>query len=550
MYGVQKYILLCLLLLGCHGEERPNIVVIMADDMGFSDISPYGGEIRTPNLERLASGGLRFTQFYNAARCCPTRASLLTGLYPHQAGVGHMTGDDGLPGYRGELSKQSVTIAQVLRAAGYRTYMSGKWHVTGQLGIWSGDSSRASKENWPLQRGFEEFYGTILGAGSFYDPITLTRGNTPIAPEAEDFYYTDAISDQATEYIASHARSSEDRPFFLYVAYTAPHWPLQAPEEDIARYKGRYDAGWDALRAERHARMIAMGILDQEWPITPRDPRVPAWENVPEKERTWYARAMEVYAAQVDRMDQGIGRIVSALEVAGELNNTLVMFLADNGGCAEVLTPAWRGLFLPKETRDGQPVAIGNDISRMPGPEESYQSYGPAWANASNTPFRLYKHWVHEGGIATPFIMHWPARLRDGGGLTSEVGHIIDVMATALDAAGSAYPSEYGGHAIPPMEGESLLPILDETDIARGPLFWEHEGNRAVREGRWKLVSTFHSEWELYDMERDRSEMHDLSQDYPARTARMAAMYARWARRAHVLSLEELRAHRQRRASP
>lgn len=334
------------------------------------------------------------------------------------------------------------------------------------------------------------------------------------------------------------------------MAYTAPHWPLQAPEENIARYKGRYDTGWDALRAERQARMTAMGILDEQWPITPRDPRVPAWEDVPETERTWYTRAMEVYAAQVDRMDQGIGRIVSALEAAGQLENTLVMFLADNGGCAEVLTAAWRGLFLPKETRDGQPVAIGNDISRMPGPEESYQSYGPAWANASNTPFRLYKHWVHEGGIATPFILHWPARLQDGGGLTSEVGHIIDIMATALDAAGSAYPADYGGHAILPMEGESLLPILDGADLTRRPLFWEHEGNRAVREGRWKLVSTSHGEWELYDMERDRSEMQDLSLDYPARTARMAAMYARWARRAQVLSLDELRAHRQRQASP
>ena len=528
-------------------HNRPNIIVILADDMGFSDISPYGGEIRTPNLDRLANGGLRFTEFYNSARCCPTRASLLTGLYPHQTGVGHMTGDDGLPGYRGDLNEQSVTIAQALKENGYRTYMSGKWHVTGHLGYWTGDSTRTSTHNWPLQRGFDRFYGTIIGAGSFYDPVTLTEGNTPIEPDSGEYYYTDAITERATGYVETHAREFGEEPFFLYVSYTAPHWPLHAPPEDIARYAGRYDAGWDALREERRARMTDMGIINPDWPLTPRDPRVPGWEDVAEEERAWYARAMEVYAAQVEIMDRGIGHIISALESTGQFENTLVMFLADNGGCAEILTPAWRGLFIARQTRAGDSVAVGNDISNLPGPEESYQSYGPAWANASNTPFRRYKHWVHEGGIATPFIMHWPARYGEGGGLTREVGHIIDVMATSLDAARAAYPEEYVGSTITPLEGKSLLPIMDETSFERGPLFWEHEGHRAVRIGKWKLVALARGEWELYDLEADRSEMNDLAEEMPQRAAEMAALYEAWAVRANVVALPNLQAHRRSR---
>lgn len=543
--------LFLLALVGCVDrpptDVRPNIILILADDMGFSDIAPYGGEIQTPNLDRLAAGGLRFTQFYNTARCCPTRASLMTGLYPHQAGVGHMTEDDGLPGYQGDLSEHSVTIAQALGEAGYKNYMSGKWHVTRQMGFWTGDSTQTSKHNWPMQRGFDKFYGTILGAGSFYDPVTLTEGNTPIEPETEDYYYTDAISDHAAQYIHEHVDEGADQPFFMYVAYTAPHWPLHARPEDIARYEGRYDEGWDALREERRARMTKMGILEADWPLTPRDPRVPAWEDVNADEQTWYRKAMEVYAAQVDRMDQGIGQVLAALEATGQYDNTLIFFLADNGGCAEVLTPAWRGLFLPEATRAGEPVAIGNNTVLMPGPEESYQSYGPHWANASNTPFRLYKHWVHEGGISTPFIMHWPKRFREKGHITREVGHIIDVMTTSVDAAGATYPSQLGGALITPMEGKSLLPLLDETAFERGPLFWEHEGNRAVREGQWKLVSRYPGDWELYDLDADRSEMNDLAALDSDRVARMAAMYEEWADRANVMPWADLLEHRRSR---
>ena len=501
--------------------RRPNIIVMMADDMGFSDIGCYGGEIRTPNLDRLARRGVRFTQFYNTARCCPTRASLLTGLYPHQAGVGHMMEDRKLPGYRGDLNRQCVTIAEVLKPAGYHTLMCGKWHVT---------PVTQSKHNWPLQRGFEHHYGTIHGAGSFYDPVTLTRDNELIAPEGKDYYYTDALSRQAARFIQDYA--GKQQPFFLYLAYTSPHWPMHALEGDIARYRGRYKSGWDALRLERHKRMIGMGIVDRRWPLTPRDPRTPAWPDAPDKE--WQQRRMEVYAAMVDRMDQGIGLVLAALEKTNALDDTLILFLADNGGCAEELGPNAGGLHVTKTTRDGRPVRVGNLPSVMPGPEDTYQSYGLGWANASNTPFRLYKHWVHEGGISTPLIAHWPRGIRgQPGRLTHEPGHVIDIMATCAGAAGAEYPAQFGGGKITPLEGRSLLPVLQKGRRSGHPeIYWEHEGNRAVRQGKWKLVSRHPGGWELYDLEADRTEMHNLAAAQPEKTRELIAKYEDWARRA------------------
>jgi len=505
--------------------QRPNVVVIMADDMGYSDIGCYGGEIDTPNLDRLAGAGVRFTNFYNTARCCPTRASLLTGLYPHQAGVGHMMDDYGLPGYQGDLNKQCVTLAEALKPAGYTTLMSGKWHVT--------PAQEPSKDNWPRQRGFDRFFGTIHGAGSFYDPPSLTRENEPIVPEA-GFYYTDAISSQAVDYIGEYAG---DDPFFMYVPYTSPHWPLHARDEDIAKYKGRYEMGWDELRESRRKRMIQMGIVDERWPLTPRDPRVPAWKDAPNKE--WEQRRMEVYAAQVDVMDRGIGRIVSRLEETGVLDNTLILFLADNGGCAEELDEDWKGLHIPTKTLDGRPVQLGNDPRYMPGPEEGYQSYGVPWANASNTPFRLYKHWVHEGGISTPLIAHWPEGVTKPDSMNPEPGHLIDIMATCVDVAGAAYPAEFNGAPITPLEGKSLAPVIRGGE--REPheaIYWEHEGNRAVRQGKWKLVSRWNEDgggqWELYDLEADRTEMNNLAAGNPEKAAELAGLYESWASRSQV----------------
>ena len=527
--------------------KRPNIVLIMADDMGFSDIGCYGGEVRTPNVDGLAKGGLRFTQFYNTARCCPTRASLMTGLYPHQVGVGHMMGDRGQPGYRGDLSRNCLTIAEALKTAGYRTYMTGKWHVTRFVR----PRNDAEKHNWPRQRGFDRFYGTITGAGSFFDPWTLTRDNTYIVPDSKGFYYTDAISSNAVKFISDHASRHADKPLFLYVAYTAPHWPMHALPEDIARYKGRYDKGWDALRAERHKRMIEMGIVEAKWGITDRDPIAPPWQQAGSK--AWHARRMEVYAAMIDRMDQGIGRIVAELKRTGRLDETLIFFLADNGGCAEEygsrgpvrpdpskqakLEPMAAGelqtRMRPVKTRDGRPVRTGMGV--MPGPADTYIAYGLPWANASNTPFRLYKHWVHEGGIATPLIAHWPAAIGRKGQLEHQPGHLIDIMATCVDLAGADYPTELGGRKILPLEGRSLAPTFDGKEIQREALYWEHEGNRAVRVGKWKLVARRGRPWELYDMQADRTERNDLSAKHPQRVAKLAAMWDAYARRTNVV---------------
>ncbi len=501
--------------------DRPNIGLILADDMGFSDIGCYGGEIRTPNLDSLARNGVRFTQFYNTARCCPTRASLLTGLYPHQTGVGHMVDNPKpMPGYTGDLNGNCVTIAEVLRGAGYGTYMSGKWHVT---------PVTDSKHNWPIQRGFDRYYGIIHGAANYFDPVTLVRDNERIKA-GENYYFTDAIADNAVEFIKAGVAAK--KPFFLYAAFTAPHWPLHAKPEDIARYKGRYKDGWDALREERHKRQIELGIVKREWPVTKRDAAVPAWADAENKE--WQQSRMEVYAAQVDSLDQNIGRILEALKATGQERNTLVIFLADNGGCAEELGPKAAGLHVPTTTHDGKPVQRGNSPSIAPGPETTYASYGLPWANASNTPFRLYKHWVHEGGISTPLIAHWPAKIKPGA-ITNEPGHLVDLMATCVDVAGAKYPADRKGQPVTPREGVSLMPAFQGRKLARrNPIFWEHEGNRAIREGKWKLVSRHPGQWELYDIEADRTETTDLASKYPDRVKQMADAWQTWARRAHV----------------
>jgi len=525
----------------------PNIVLIMSDDMGYSDIGCYGSEIDTPNLDGLAADGLRFTQFYNTARCCPTRASLMTGLYPHQAGVGHMMNDRGADGYRGNLNRNCVTIAEVVKTAGYRTYMSGKWHVTRHI------SPDGPKFNWPCQRGFDKFYGTIHGAGSFYDPSTLTRDNTMVTPfndpeyRPREFYYTDAISDNAVNFIRKHNSSD---PFFMYVAYTAAHWPMHARERDIAKYKGRYDKGWDALRAERYKRMIELGVIDEKWPMSPADNE--GWDN--EKNKQWQTRRMEVYAAMIDVMDRGIGRIVEELKRTGRFDNTLIFFLQDNGGCAEEygsrgpvkpdpsekveLKPMDKDelqtQMRPAVTRDGRPVRIGEGV--MPGPADTYIAYGKQWANVSNTPFRMYKHWVHEGGISTPLIVHWPAGIKARGELRHQPGHLIDIMTTCVDVSGATYPTEYKGTSIQPMEGRSLVPVFDNKPIDRDAIYWEHERNRAVRQGKWKIVAKgADGPWELYDMEADRSELNDLAERMPERVKKMADLWDTYARRTKVI---------------
>jgi len=527
--------------------RKPNFVLILNDDMGFSDIGCYGGEVLTPNLDGLAAGGLRYTQFYNTARCCPSRASLLTGLYPQQADVGEMVHDDGVEGYRGDLNPNTVTIAEAMKTGGYATYMSGKWHVSNSI------DQDGPKHSWPSQRGFDDFYGIITGAANYYQPQTLTRNNEPAELWSDDFFFTDAISDEAALQIREHSEKGRDKPFFQYVAYTAPHWPLHAHEVDIAKYKGRFDAGWDKLREERLSRMIEMGIVKDNVKLSERDPEVGPWEDQPHKD--WEARRMEVYAAQIDRMDQGIGRIVDALKETGQLDNTVIVFLADNGGCAEELgggSESWvkkmvdRGARVGTTlTRDGRPVRFGNSPDIIPGAEDTYSSYGIPWANVSDTPFRKYKHWIHEGGISTPFIVHWPAGIQSKGELRHQAAQLPDVMATFLEIAGVEYPKAYEGKEIKPLEGFSMVPTFAGEPHAREVLYWEHHGNRGVRKGNWKLVAEKNESWELYDLEADRTELNDLVNERPEKVEELKKLYFAWAGRCGVLEFDDLRALRQ-----
>jgi len=525
---------------------RPNIIVILSDDMGFSDLGCYGGEIRTPALDSLAAAGLRFTQFYNTARCCPTRASLLTGLYPHQAGVGHMMDDRGLPGYTGNLHTSARTIAELLKPVGYRNYAVGKWHVTRHA------DAAGPKHNWPLQRGFDGFYGTIHGAGSFYDPSSLVRDNQMISPYADPeyqpqtYYYTDAITDHAIGFVRQHTQLHAQQPFFLYVAYTAAHWPMHALPEDIARYRGRYDQGYQPVREARFRRAAELGLID---PSQPMAPGFGDWNAMPHK--AWEAACMEVYAAMVDRMDQGIGRLMHTLQQTGQDQQTLVFYLQDNGGCAETVgrsgnrqhpdsaRPAQPTLPVmkpedfaaagstPAQTRDGFPVRMGKQV--VPGPADTYVAYGRAWATVSNTPFREYKHWVHEGGISTPLIAHWPAGIAARGELRHSPGHLIDIAATCCDVAGATVPD--GGQ---PLEGVTLLPAFAGQPLQREAIYWEHEGNRAVRAGRWKLVAKHDQPWELYDIDTDRVEANNLADKQPDRVRELSLLYDRWVARASV----------------
>ena len=538
-------------------NHRPNIVVILSDDMGWSDVGCYGGEIETPAIDALAAGGVRFTQFYNGARCCPTRAQLLTGLYAHQAGVGYMVGREvpDQPGYRGDLAPGTATLAEVLAGAGYGTYMAGKWHVSRNVG------PAGERDSWPTRRGFERYYGILTGAASYYDPGTLMRDEVALSPFDDpeyqpdgEYYLTDAISEHAVRYVRDHHTQRPDEPFFLYVSYTAAHWPLHASDADVARYRGRYDGGYEQVRAERLDRLRALGLLDERWTPAPLE-----WEFGRDVSDTaWEARCMEVYAAQVTAMDRGIGQLVATLRETGALEETLIVYLQDNGGCHEgygreaegdgprpgeptleaVAGDEVKQWMFPDRTRDGFPVRAG--VGVMPGPADTYLAYGRGWAGVSNTPFRKYKHWVHEGGSATPFIAHWPAGFGvRGGELEPAVGHVIDLMPTVVELAGAVYPSVRAGAVVPPTEGRSLVPaLMGEALNEDRTLFWEHAENRAVRAGNWKLVAEGRrGAFELYDLEADRGETQNLAGERPEVVMELEAEWDAWAERCGVLPI-------------
>jgi len=504
-------------------SAKPNIIVILADDMGFSDLGCFGSEIQTPNLDKLAANGIRFTQFYNVSRCCPSRTAILTGLYPHQAGMGHMSGTDwGLPAYEGYLNERCVTLAEVLKSAGYATFMCGKWHV-----------GSVPNHQVPWLRGFEHSL-TIIPGGVYFPP---TPPGTPwfldgrklsnSDPELPtNWYSTDLITDNAMKFIDQAAEKK--KPFFLYLAHNAPHFPLQAPAQDIAKYRGKYMVGWDKLREQRYQWQVDHGIIDSSWPLSPLPNeetntligKVVPWDSLTAEKKDRFDQIMSIYAGCVDHLDQSVGRLVEHLKATGELDNTLILFLSDNGGNLE-------------SGPDGRLKGA------VPGGPGSIVFCGESWATLENTPFRFYKHFEHEGGISSPFIAYWPKGITNTGSLCKEPAHIIDIMATCVDVSGAKYPAEYKGHTILPMEGRSIVPAFTGGKIGHDRICWEHEGNAAILEGDWKLVRLYGYPWELYNLSKDRTELNDLATNEPARVKDLAEKWNAWAIRTGVFPKPE-----------
>lgn len=521
--SLQIFVLfLFILLASCTdaSEDRdPNILLIVADDLGFSDLGCYGGEIETPNLDEMAENGVRLTRFYSAGRSCPSRASILTGLYSHRAGLGYMVQDLGQPGFRGRVADDAVTIAQALQLSGYRTFMSGKWH----LGT-----------NDPTKYGFEEFYGTLVSAQTFWDPNhyrRLPEGREAITYKEGEFYGTNALTDHAMQFL-NKARETPDKPWFFYLAYNAPHFPLQAPDSDIARYVSKYSAGWDEIRQQRYEKMKKLGVVPEETLLSPRSQYWnwgeeetginPAWTDIPADRQKDLVQRMAIFAAMVDIMDRNIGRLLDDLRQNGELDNTVIIFISDNGACAE-----WDPYGFDIRTGPLNILHKGEELEQMGGPG-TYHSAGSGWANASNTPWRLYKHYNHEGGISSPFIIHWPDGLKRKGILDTNPGHIIDLMPTILEAAHANYPEQYNGRKTAPLAGRSLWPLINGDPVEERVLFFEHEGNRAVMNGRWKLSALRGMDWELYDIIHDRTELNNLASEYPEIVSSMDSLWNKW----------------------
>ena len=518
------------LLFGCHQQmkktdERPNIMIIMLDDMGYSDLGCYGGEIQTPNMDYLAVKGVRFTQMHNCARCCPTRASLLTGHYPQQAGINGMGVN---------LSMNTATIAEVLKQAGYHTGMTGKWHLSQTKPLENPDAqlqwlaNRTNNgpfsplENYPCNRGFEEHWGVIWGVVNYFDPFSLVHNETEIDTVADNFYMTDFITEKSIDLIESY--SKDDKPFFLYVAHTAPHWPLHALPEDIRKYENTYKKGWDVIRLERYKRMIELNLIDSLTYPLPENSSGKMWDDCNEKEKE--AACMAVHAAMIDRADQGIGKIIDKLKETGQYENTVIFVLSDNGASYERGYPP--GFDRPGFTRDSTLIEYNSD---NPGDETTWNYIGNAWASASNTPFRYWKMQSYEGGTATPLIIHWPAKLVNyENSINRGIAHVIDILPTCIELAKANYPAEINGKKTNPPAGKSLLPVLLNNEMTtHDTLYWEHERGKAIRTGDWKLVALPGKNWELYNLTDDHTETNNLAEKFPEKVNEMNAAWTVWA---------------------
>ena len=509
-------------------QEKPNIIVILADDLGFSDLGCYGGEVQTPVLDKMAKQGVRMTQMYNSARSCPSRANLLTGLYPHQTGLGHMdaTRPAWPKGYAGFRSNSdNVTIAEVLKDAGYFTAMSGKWHL--------------GKTANPINRGFQEYYGLLGGFNSFWNPDVYTRlpkDRNPRQYKEGEFYATNVITDYAIDFI--NQAHQEEKPLFLYLAYNAAHFPLHAPKEVTDKYMKIYLQGWDKIRDQRWKRIVKMGLLQGKPALSPRGvvPEslfedethpLPAWDSLTKEQQTDLARRMAIYAAMIDI----IGRVLDTLQKNGELDNTFIMFMSDNGACAE-----WHEFGFDKQTGTEYHTHVGAELDQM-GLPGTYHHYGTGWANVCCTPFTLYKHYAHEGGISTPCIIQWGKQIKHKGSIDHQPAQFSDIMATCIELAGTKYPEEYEGRKIVPTPGKSILPIVRGEEMPDRYIYAEHEGNRMVRKGDWKLVSANFrgDEWELYNIKEDRTEQHNLIKEYPEMAKELEDAYFEWADHSDVL---------------
>jgi arylsulfatase A-like enzyme len=526
---------------GASDSARPNIVLILVDDLGYSDLGCYGGEIETPNIDRLAQNGVRMTQLYNSARCCPTRASLMTGLYPHQTGVGFMTADNGKPGYRGFLNDRCVTTASLLQTAGYKTYLAGKWHLRG-----AGDL-----ECTPTNRGFDEFYGPFRDYASFYREdlyFRLPEGREPIEQSSDSFYATNAITDYALHFLDDARKNA--KPYYLYLAYNAPHFPLQAPVELIDKYAEEYEKGWDHIREERFAKMMASGLISKNFDLSERGlvpevpnrnkdskyfgQQIPAWDSLDHDRQKDLARRMATFAAMIEIVDRNVGRVVEDLKANGELENTCIFFLSDNGACAE-----WDPYGFDDDPYPQNKLYKGDELKEI-GQKGTFHSYGTAWANASNAPFSSYKHYTYEGGISSPAIVHFPSSVKASGSINRETQHVMDVAATILDLVSTfsrahQYPEKWKGETLYPIEGQSLLPLIEGRATSSRPLYFEHEGNRGVRDGKWKLVWTnYEKQWELYDIQKDRTETRNIARSHPNKVANLSKQWHVWAERCLV----------------
>ncbi|MFQ6599944.1 arylsulfatase [Flavobacterium sp. C3NV] len=494
-------------------KKQPNIIVILADDLGFSDISAFGSEIKTPNLDKLAKNGLIIKQFYNAGRCCPSRASLLTGLYPHQAGIGDMVQDKGFPAYQGYLNEHCITIGQALKQAGYNTIVSGKWHV----GL--------VPSAWAVNRGFDDSF-TLQNNGSSYfnsEPlyndgrkVTFMKGDKEVIRRDTSTYLTQEITNFAISSLEK--QRNQQKPFFLYVAYNAPHWPIQALPEDIAKYKGKYLEGWDKLRESRFKKLKEQGIIDKNWDLSNRFEKVPDWEKLSVEEKDKWDTRMAIYAAMIDRMDAGIGEILQKVKSLGEEDNTIVLFLSDNGGSAD-------------DVKNWNYVIQKNGT---PGSVASIDSYESPWGNVSNTPFQLFKKNTHEGGIASPFIAYYPKHIK-AGTVSNRVSHLIDIFPTFLEYAGFQYPDFFQGKKLTPLEGISLKKEFEgQQSDAHEALFWEHEGSKAVRKGDWKAVAENNQPWELYNLATDRTETKNVAKSEPKLLQNLIELHQQWSAKVGV----------------